>query len=94
MSHFLDTCKSLGLINLATINSEKRGRMAVVATNDSRLHEKNISKMGEFYMTFNVIDPSIRSATRCSLFTKNFIQDLSFSRGDILVGKFYVCIYI
>jgi hypothetical protein len=94
MSTFLDICKSLGLINLANINSEKRGRMAVVATNDSRLREKNISKMGEFYMNFNVIDPSISSATRCSIFTKNFIQDLSFSKGDILVGKFYVCINI
>ena len=94
MSEFLDICSTLNQINLSNIKEQKRGRMALVVTHDARLESKNIRKMGEYYMTFTVIDPTVNFATRCSLFTKNFVSDLSFFKGDIIVGKFYVYINI
>ena len=89
MSNFLEICQSLGQINLENIKDQKRGRMAVVVTKNAQLDKQNLSKNQQYYMTFPIIDPSKRLDTKCFLFTKDFI---AFSKGDILIGKFYVYI--
>jgi hypothetical protein len=94
MSDFSQVCQNVDLINLSKIKFKKRGKMLVVAMENACMKHDSKSRTGDYYMTLNVIDPSVTFPVRCYLFSKVFINDLTFSKGDLLFGKFYVYYFI
>jgi hypothetical protein len=92
MSNFFEICQNLGLTNLKEISIEKRGKMCLVTTESGSMLETKKTSTGEYFLKIKVVDPSTTSHCRISIFSKRFLPNLSFEKGDILHGSFYVSI--
>jgi hypothetical protein len=91
MTDFSDLCRRLQVENLATIKETKGNHLMLVRALENAQFNPPQIKGNDFYMFFDVNDPSIDDRAHCRLFLPKPGPDLEVTRGDYLLLSVYVC---